>query len=170
MQRQRKWLLKCEQNRKFTNRKRSSFLRENEMKFLEKFNTKHLSLNGNESLKNAETIEENEIESQDIFLEEDDDDDDAGEDEIILNVPEAFDDVEEQDKMQYDFASPSQMPAFIPSEPLNETNDLIPIAESFTCYKYLSKSKKLEMQHSFRKLILDYEKQILDSKLFYVQE
>ena len=45
-----------------------------------------------------------------------------------------------------------------------ETNDLVTIAKNFTSYKKFNRTKQLQIQYSFRKMLFSFEEELLYSK------
>ena len=61
-------------------------------------------------------------------------------------------------------ASQQHSPSVNSYDYLQEPNDLIKTAKSFTSFELLDQTDQLEMQHLFRKLIITYEKKVLQTR------
>ena len=173
------------------------FEREKEMQFLEKFAQIRYRRGRKKSLKEfMETKNSSTEESSDSDFEHDDHDD--GGFEIVPETEQTNEPTEEVQQMEFcdNFPDSSQnisttgtrlIPGNLPNSSGNifgseifqissgnfnsvsEENNLVKIAKSFTFFKYLNKFKQLEMEHSFRNLIMNYERDLLNSEMFNSQ-
>ena len=159
MHEHRHWLLKCHENR-LKNKSIPIFGKEKAMKFLEDMNLKFLNLNHKKSSKKVvkKKIPLRETQNQDISLQEDE----IEEPENLENITEIINCDEEEIPSQSNSNSISGSNSV---ESYLEANDLVKIAQDFTSYKFFSKQKQLEMQYSFKRMLLNYEEEMFKSLL-----